>query len=155
VTWLHDDVDSLAAALTDAVARGDALDAFLAAAAMLQIAEDAMDGEPALLLHAAGRLASGGGWRGRGAAATARATARRAGDVAARRRPPAIRVWAGAVGEVVALLADRVAGTAGAAHARGCDLIVVGTHGKTGFEHLILGSVAEKMVRTSRFPLSN
>ena len=113
MTWLHDDVDTLAAALTDSVARGDDLDAFLAAAAMLQIAEDATDGEPALLLHAAGRFASGGGWPGRGAAATTRAAARRAGDVAARRRPPGVRAWAGAVGEVVALLADRVAGGAG------------------------------------------
>ena len=78
MTWLHDDVDTLAAALTDAVALGDDLDAFLAAAAMLQIAEDAMDGEPALLLHAARRFASGGGWQGRAAAAAARAAARRA-----------------------------------------------------------------------------
>jgi len=109
VTWLHDDVDTLAAALTDAVALGDDLDAFLAAAAMLQIAEDAMDGDPALLLHAAGRFASGGGWPGRGAAAAARAAARRAGDVAARRRPPALRTWAATVGEAVGLLADRVA----------------------------------------------
>jgi len=117
VTWLHDDVDTLAAALTDSVARGDDLDAFLAAAAMLQIAEDGTDGEPALLLHAAGRFASGGGWPGRGAAATTRAAARRAGDVAARRRPPGVRAWAGTVGEVVALLADRVAGVGGASDA--------------------------------------
>ena len=117
MTWLHDDVDTLAAALTDSVARGDDLDAFLAAAAMLQIAEDATDGEPALLLHAAGRFASGGGWPGRGAAATTRAAARRAGDVAARRRPPGVRAWAGTVGEVVALLADRVAGVGGASDA--------------------------------------
>jgi nucleotide-binding universal stress UspA family protein len=34
-----------------------------------------------------------------------------------------------------------------------CDLIVVGTHGKTGLEHLILGSVAEKTVRTSPIPV--
>ena len=121
VTWLHDDVDTLAAALTDSVARGDDLDAFLAAAAMLQIAEDATDGEPALLLHAAGRFASGGGWPGRGAAATTRAAARRAGDVAARRRPPGVRAWAGTVGEVVALLADRVAGVAASlGRGRGC-----------------------------------
>ena len=114
MTWLHDDVDTLAAALTDAVARADDLDAFLAAAAMLQIAEDAMDGEPALLLHAAGRFASGGGWPGRGAAATTRAAARRAGDVTARRRPPAVGAWAATVGEVVGLLADRVAGATAA-----------------------------------------
>jgi nucleotide-binding universal stress UspA family protein len=30
---------------------------------------------------------------------------------------------------------------------RGCDLIVMGTHGRTGLTHLLLGSVAEKVVR--------
>jgi universal stress protein A len=30
---------------------------------------------------------------------------------------------------------------------RGCDLIVVGTHGRTGFKHVLLGSVAERIVR--------
>jgi len=30
---------------------------------------------------------------------------------------------------------------------QGCDLIVMGTHGRTGLSHLILGSVAEKVVR--------
>jgi nucleotide-binding universal stress UspA family protein len=30
---------------------------------------------------------------------------------------------------------------------RGCDLIVMGTHGRTGLSHLILGSTAEKVVR--------
>jgi nucleotide-binding universal stress UspA family protein len=29
----------------------------------------------------------------------------------------------------------------------GCDLIVVGTHGRTGLAHLVLGSVAERVVR--------
>ena len=36
---------------------------------------------------------------------------------------------------------------ANTAHDRGCDLIVMGTHGRTGLSHLILGSVAEKVVR--------
>lgn len=30
---------------------------------------------------------------------------------------------------------------------RGCDFIVMGTHGRTGLSHLILGSTAEKVVR--------
>lgn len=29
----------------------------------------------------------------------------------------------------------------------GCDLIVMGTHGRSGLEHLLLGSVAENVVR--------
>jgi len=33
------------------------------------------------------------------------------------------------------------------------DLIVMGTHGRTGLEHLLLGSVAEKVVRTAACPV--
>jgi len=33
------------------------------------------------------------------------------------------------------------------------DLIVMGTHGRTGVEHLLLGSVAEKVVRLSSCPV--
>jgi len=33
------------------------------------------------------------------------------------------------------------------------DLIVMSTHGRTGFGHLILGSVAERVVRTSTCPV--
>jgi nucleotide-binding universal stress UspA family protein len=36
---------------------------------------------------------------------------------------------------------------------RACDLIVMGTHGRGGFEHLLLGSVAEKVVRKARCPV--
>jgi nucleotide-binding universal stress UspA family protein len=35
----------------------------------------------------------------------------------------------------------------------GCDLIVIGTHGRTGFKHALLGSVAEKVVRTAPCPV--
>jgi nucleotide-binding universal stress UspA family protein len=31
----------------------------------------------------------------------------------------------------------------------GIDLIVMGTHGRTGMAHLLLGSVAERVVRTA------
>ncbi len=37
-----------------------------------------------------------------------------------------------------------------AAHA---DLIVMGTHGRTGVSHLVLGSVAERVVRTAPCPV--
>jgi nucleotide-binding universal stress UspA family protein len=33
------------------------------------------------------------------------------------------------------------------------DLIVMGTHGRTGVAHLIVGSVAERVVRTSNVPV--
>lgn len=36
---------------------------------------------------------------------------------------------------------------------RACDLVVVGTHGRTGVRHLLLGSVAEKLVRLSPVPV--
>ena len=35
----------------------------------------------------------------------------------------------------------------------GADLIVIGTHGRKGFSHLLMGSVAEKIIRHSTRPL--
>lgn len=35
------------------------------------------------------------------------------------------------------------------ARANAFDLIVMGTHGRTGFKHLLLGSVAERVLRTA------
>jgi nucleotide-binding universal stress UspA family protein len=34
-----------------------------------------------------------------------------------------------------------------------CDLIVMGTHGRTGLKHLLLGSVAEHVLRHARCPV--
>jgi nucleotide-binding universal stress UspA family protein len=36
---------------------------------------------------------------------------------------------------------------------RGIDLIVMGTHGRTGFAHLMVGSVAERLVRIAPCPV--
>jgi universal stress protein A len=33
------------------------------------------------------------------------------------------------------------------------DLVIMGTHGRTGLAHLLVGSVAERVVRTSRVPV--
>lgn len=35
----------------------------------------------------------------------------------------------------------------------GCDLIVMGTHGRRGLEHFLLGSVAEGVLRRSKVPV--
>ncbi len=46
--------------------------------------------------------------------------------------------------------ARRIVEHAQATHA---DLIVMGTHGRTGLPHLLLGSVAERVVRTASCPV--
>lgn len=54
-----------------------------------------------------------------------------------------VRIEVGAAVDTVLAAADEV----------GADLIVVGTHGRTGFAHLVLGSVAERIVRRARVPV--
>lgn len=49
----------------------------------------------------------------------------------------------GAPGEVICWLAEN----------RHCDLIVMGTHGRQGLMHLLLGSVAEYVMRNARCPV--
>jgi nucleotide-binding universal stress UspA family protein len=39
------------------------------------------------------------------------------------------------------------------AEAEGVDLIVMATAGRTGFSHLVMGSIAERVVRTSSCPV--
>ena len=39
------------------------------------------------------------------------------------------------------------------AETTGANLIVMGTHGRGGFGHLLLGSIAEKVVRTAKCPV--
>jgi len=36
---------------------------------------------------------------------------------------------------------------------KGMDLLVLGTHGRTGLEHALMGSVAERVVRRARCPV--
>lgn len=50
---------------------------------------------------------------------------------------------AGAPGEVICWLAS----------SQNCDLIVMGTHGRTGLKHLVLGSVAEYVMRHASCPV--
>ena len=40
-----------------------------------------------------------------------------------------------------------------AAQEDGCDLIVMGTHGRTGLSHMLMGSVAERVIRTAECPV--
>ncbi len=40
-----------------------------------------------------------------------------------------------------------------AEHDYGADLVVMATHGRTGVAHLVLGSVAERVVRESTCPV--
>jgi len=47
-------------------------------------------------------------------------------------------------------IAKRIVEHAEKTHA---DLIVMGTHGRSGVSHLLLGSVAEKVVRTAKCPV--
>ncbi len=39
------------------------------------------------------------------------------------------------------------------ARAQHCDLIVMGTHGRHGVAHMLLGSVAERVIRTAHCPV--
>jgi len=40
-----------------------------------------------------------------------------------------------------------------AAEKEGVDLIVMGTHGRTGLSHLLMGSVAEHVIRSALCPV--
>jgi len=59
-----------------------------------------------------------------------------------------------ALGNDTALLTGPVATTMVAyAQSHAIDLIVMGTHGRSGLAHLLLGSVAERVVRTAPCPV--
>jgi nucleotide-binding universal stress UspA family protein len=68
-------------------------------------------------------------------------------DVAARRINPDMKfipvVRGGSPAEEITRFAEE----------EGIDLIVIATHGRTGLKHIVVGSVAEKVVRTSSVPV--
>ena len=69
-------------------------------------------------------------------------TARMAAEAAGALQPEA-RVVQGDVSSEIVKLANE----------GGYDLIVMGTHGRTGASHLLMGSIAEKVVRRARCPV--
>jgi nucleotide-binding universal stress UspA family protein len=61
--------------------------------------------------------------------------------------------WRGVETSAVTVIgrpADEILRAAASFHA---DLIVMGTHGRSGLEHFFLGSVAEKTIRQARCPI--
>jgi nucleotide-binding universal stress UspA family protein len=76
-------------------------------------------------------------------------------DEAARRRVEAILVREGLSGRVAVEIrpGDAVSTILDVAGEQDADLIVVGTHGRRGIARLVLGSVAENVVRTAGRPV--
>ena len=68
-------------------------------------------------------------------------------EVAAKYRPT------GRIGTVRVMLGDPIEAIVEQARALACDLVVVGTHGRRGIERILLGSVAEGVVRTAPCPV--
>lgn len=55
--------------------------------------------------------------------------------------------------ELMALLGDPAEEIIGLARSRRADLIISATHGRSGLSHLVMGSVAEKMIRHAPCPV--
>lgn len=51
------------------------------------------------------------------------------------------------------ILGDPVKEISKLAAAMGADLLVVGTHGRTGWRHMVLGSIAERLIQASSIPV--
>jgi len=69
-------------------------------------------------------------------------------------RPERLASLEAALGYETAVLTGPVATTiVEYAHSHAFDLIVMGTHGRSGVAHLLLGSVAEQVVRTAPCPV--
>ena len=68
-------------------------------------------------------------------------------DLAARLRADGVEVsYGSALGNVASEIAEAV-------EREQVDLIVMGTHGRSGLAHVVLGSVTEKVVRHSKVPV--
>ncbi len=68
-------------------------------------------------------------------------------DFAGRHIPAGIKY------EIVACVGDAASGVLMTATNVGADLVVMGTHGRKGLSHLVLGSVAASVVRESSCPV--
>ena len=55
--------------------------------------------------------------------------------------------------EHMLLVGDPAQAISETAEKEGCDLIVMGTHGRTGLTRLLMGSVAEAVVRKAKCPV--
>jgi nucleotide-binding universal stress UspA family protein len=80
---------------------------------------------------------------------------RRAGrDIVERARSTAVDQGVAADTVVIENPAERVADVVvKVARDKGCDMIVMGTHGRRGFSHLMLGSDAERVLHLSTLPV--
>ena len=66
---------------------------------------------------------------------------------------PKAMIAAGAQGDVRIVDGAAAAGIVEVANEVGAELVVVGTHGRTGLAHVLLGSVAERVVRHAPCPV--
>jgi nucleotide-binding universal stress UspA family protein len=67
-------------------------------------------------------------------------------------RDEAVRLGAPTV-DVVKAIGEPAAEIVSFAAAQGVDLLVLGTHGRSGLEHALMGSIAERVVRKARCPV--
>jgi nucleotide-binding universal stress UspA family protein len=86
-------------------------------------------------------------WEDRVTTARSEASKRRLAELAARASTPQVQVKAVALfGRLPGALVEQL-------QPLGADLLVVGTHGRRGLSHFLLGSVAERLVRNVHCPV--
>jgi nucleotide-binding universal stress UspA family protein len=64
-----------------------------------------------------------------------------------------LREQGGAAIDVATAMGDPAGQIVTFAREHDFDVVVIGTHGRTGLSHALLGSIAEKVVRTSERPV--